>query len=114
MGSASKEKDVESLSESGKDSPTRSTYKSKSVLKSWVWKHYTKISEGKAECNYCKKLFVVSGTGTMSKHIRSKHSTMIPHTTQSSLDRSAKVGLPFKVTLVLSCFSLLKLTFIYK
>ena len=76
---------MESLFESRKDSPTITTFKPQSVLKSWIWQHFTKISEAKAECNYCKKSFVVSGTGTMSKHIHVKHSTKITHATQSTV-----------------------------
>ncbi|KZR96922.1 Uncharacterized protein APZ42_008472 [Daphnia magna] len=51
------------------------------------------IPEGKqSKYNYCKSTFVVNGTGTMSKHIYTKHPNKIDNTNQNTLDIKGTVA----------------------
>ncbi|KAI9552699.1 hypothetical protein GHT06_020578 [Daphnia sinensis] len=65
--------------------------------KSWVWLHFDQIKNSNlSKCKYCPSSFVISGTGTMSKHLYAKHSTMLTKTNQSSLNSKGKIIKPFK------------------
>ncbi|KZS13133.1 Uncharacterized protein APZ42_021804 [Daphnia magna] len=65
--------------------------------KSWVWLHFDQIkNSNSSKCKYCSSTFVISGTGTMSKHLYAKHSTMLTKTNQSSLNSMGKIIKPFK------------------
>jgi hypothetical protein len=45
---------------------------------SWIWKHATLVKvkgqPDRYKCTYCEKMFVKNGTGTISKHLKNKHS----------------------------------------
>ncbi|KAK4037529.1 hypothetical protein OUZ56_029561 [Daphnia magna] len=64
--------------------------------KSWVWLHFHEIAPNSSKCRYCSSSFVVSGTGTMSKHLQTKHSTKIGEKNQSKLDVRGYVVKPFE------------------
>ncbi|XP_057371912.1 uncharacterized protein LOC130692850 [Daphnia carinata] len=57
------------------ENPSLSRVKKK---KSWTWLHFDEIENTKTcKCKYCPTTFVINGTGTMAKHMHSKHPAMI-------------------------------------
>lgn len=81
--------------------------------KSWVWLHFHEIAPNSSKCRYCSSSFVVSGTGTMSKHLQTKHSTKIGEKNQSKLDVRGYVVKPFEVSNVLSNHASITLIIIF-
>lgn len=61
--------------------------------KSWIWLHFDEIGNTRTgKCKYCPAKFVISGTGTMSKHIHSKHSTILAHSNRGTSNPNGEVG----------------------
>ncbi|XP_057373479.1 uncharacterized protein LOC130694417 [Daphnia carinata] len=80
------------LSQSREDAESPSLSSSRK-RKSWIWSHFDEIGNTRTgKCKYCPAKFVISGTGTMSKHIHSKHSTILAHSNHSTSNLNGKSG----------------------
>ncbi|KAI9560793.1 hypothetical protein GHT06_011745 [Daphnia sinensis] len=84
------------------ENPSLSRVKKK---KSWTWLHFDEIENTKTcKCKYCPTTFVINGTGTMAKHMHSKHPAMIAlaskHPSMIALDskHTSKIAQPKQST----------------
>lgn len=64
--------------------------------------HFDEIGNTRTcKCKYCPASFVISGTGTMSKHMRSKHSALLSQSNESPMISTGEIMQQFKVTVIL-------------